>query len=180
MCILRSWKRQLWVLLSRGQFYLTRDWYKWDLYFGKWAEYGYSKRKQFCDMKKHGNMNYASGPIAKLPLYVKIHHWQVILSVTMNWDEQIRLRCAPAGDGCVTTPFFTLTQVAYQLRSFSQKLILLCFGGINYQLSFNGLPFLAPKFGMLWPIFIQMCELRLTIHDFKYFMSHFCLCTESS
>ena len=134
MCILRSWKRQLWVLLSRGQFYLTRDWYKWDLYFGKWAEYGYSKRKQFCDMKKHGNMNYASGPIAKLPLYVKIHHWQVTLSVTMNWDEQIRLRCAPAGDGCVTTPFFTLTQVAYQLGSFSQKLILLCFGGINYQL----------------------------------------------
>ena len=49
-------------------------------------------------------------------------------------DEQIRLKCAPAGDGCVTTPFFTLTQVAYQLPSFSQKLFLLCFGGINYQL----------------------------------------------
>lgn len=100
------------------------------MYFGKWAEYGYSKRKRFCDMKKRGNMNYASGPITKLPLYVNIHNWQV--NSQLPWDEQIRLRWA--GAWWVTTPFFTLTQVAHQLPSFFQKLFLLCFGGSNYRL----------------------------------------------
>ena len=55
-----------------------------------------------------------------------------LLNILLNYAFVISKD--PAGDGCVTTPFLTLTQVAYQLRSFSQKLILLCFGGINYQL----------------------------------------------
>lgn len=146
------------------------------MYFGKWAEYGYNKRKRFCDMKKRGNMNYASGPITKLPLYVNIHNWQV--TSQLPWDEQIRLRWA--GAWWVTTPFFTLTQVAHQLPSFFRNFFCFVLEAATTDWSFTGLPFLAPKFGMLWPIFIQMCGLKLTIHDFKYFMSHFCLCTESS
>ena len=178
MCILRSWKRQLWVLLSRGQFYLTRDWYKWDLYFGKWAEYGYSKRKQFCDMKKHGNMNYASGPIAKLPLYVKIHHWQV----TLSYQEMNRLGSGvlQLEMGAWPHPSLPWHKLLINYPLFLRNFFCFVLEASTTNWLFTGLPFLAPKFGMLWPIFIQMCELRLTIHDFTYFLSHFCLCTESS